>query len=130
MLDLARRGWWMLGAVAIILLILTGSLLPLPEVDGLNSNDKLNHAAAYAALMFWTVGMLRPAWYVVAWAGVVTLGGSVELVQALMGLGRHADWYDFFANLLGASLVLMLAWAGLGGWACRVERALGLTGKS
>ncbi len=128
MLELARRGWWVLGAAAIVIVILAGSLLPLPEVDGLHSNDKLHHAAGYAALMFWIVGMLRPAWYLVAWAAVVTLGGSVELVQALMGLGRHADWGDFLANLLGASLMLMLAWAGMGGWACRVERALGWSG--
>lgn len=128
MLDLAKPRWWILGAALIVALILLGSLLPRLPLDGLNDNDKLNHAAAYAALMFWIVGMLRHSWYIVAWAFVVTLGGSVELMQALMGLGRYADWRDFLANLLGASLVLMLAWVGIGGWAGRVERALGLTG--
>lgn len=128
MLDLAKPRWWLLGAMLIVVTILVGSLFPLPNIDGINDNDKLNHAAAYAGLMFWVVGMLRRAWYLPAWAAVVVLGGSVELFQALLGLGRHADFRDFIANLLGASLMLMLAWAGMGGWARRAEQVIGLRG--
>jgi len=44
-----------------------------------------------------------------AWvfAGMVALGGSLEIIQSFVG--RDAEWDDFFANDLGALVGLSVA---------------------
>jgi VanZ family protein len=39
-------------------------------------------------------------------------GGLTELLQGAMVAGRHADWLDWLADLIGAAvLVALISWA-------------------
>lgn len=88
------------------------SVLPMPQVDGLES-DKINHLIAYAALAFLLVLSLPrdrrlPRGF---WVGLLSLllyGVVMEVVQHY--IGREFDLMDMVANAVG---VLLGAGAGL-----------------
>ena len=126
MLRLARPDLWIAGAVVIAVMIAVGSLLPGPMVTAISGFDKLEHAAAYAGLTLWLTGMLERRRY--AWAGMAAfvLGLALELAQGWLTATRQADLLDLVANGAGIFVALAVAWMGLGGWAGRIERWLGL----
>lgn len=126
MLRLARPDLWIAGAAVLVALIVVASLLPGPVVASVSAYDKLEHAAAYAALTLWLAGMLECRRY--AWAGLAAflLGLALELFQGWFTATRQADPLDLVANGTGIFLALAMAWMGLGGWAGRAERWLGL----
>lgn len=126
MLRLARPDLWIAGAVILVTLIVVGSLLPGPVVATVSGYDKLEHAAAYAALTLWLAGMLERRGYVWAGTAAFLLGLVLELVQGWFTATRQADPLDLVANGAGIFLALAVAWMGLGGWAGRIERWLGL----
>ena len=79
-------------------------------------SDKTEHFVAYFGLMLWFSGLVRLrrfAWLVLA---LLALGGGIEIAQGLMGLGREADWRDFFADAYGTGAGLLLALVGLRHW--------------
>jgi glycopeptide antibiotics resistance protein len=49
------------------------------------------------------------------------MGVAIEFAQGAMPLGREADIRDVGANSLGIVIALMLALAGIGGWAQKIE---------
>jgi VanZ family protein len=107
--------WYVLG-VGLILAVVVASLLPPRDLPRLHVSDKAEHFVAYFCLMLWFGGLVRLrhfAWLVLA---LLALGGGIEIVQGLMGLGREADWRDFFADAYGAGAGLLLALAGLRHW--------------
>lgn len=126
MLPLARPGLWVAGAVVISAAIVFGSLLPGSVISAVSVWDKLEHATAYGLLTLWMTGMLDRRRY--AWAALVAflLGLSLEGLQGALTATRQADPLDLVANLSGIAVAWTLAWLGLGGWAGRVERWLGL----
>ena len=126
MLPLARRGLWIAGALLIAAVIVVGSLLPGPVVQSTASWDKLEHTGAYLVLALWIAGMLERPRYVWAAAAAFLLGALLEVAQALLTETREGDLLDLLANGTGAALALIAAHLGLGGWALRAERWLGL----
>jgi len=126
MLPLARPGVWIAGAVLIGAVIVFGSLLPGPMISAVSVWDKLEHASAYGLLTLWMTGMLPRRHY--AWAALVAflLGLSLEGLQGALTATRQSDALDLVANLSGIAVAWTLALLGLGGWAGRVERRLGL----
>jgi VanZ family protein len=127
MLPLARPGLWVTGALLLALAIVAGSLLPGPVVQSVSSWDKLQHTGAYLVLVLWWTGMVNRSRYVWAAAGAFLLGAGVEVAQALLTETREGDVLDLVANATGALLALAMAYLGLGGWAQRAERWLGVT---
>lgn len=126
MLSLAWRKAWLAGAMGIALAILVGSLLPGPAVAAMGVWDKLEHAFAYGALTLWLCGMFgrdRCGWPA---AGSFALGALVELLQVGLTNDRVGELADLLANGIGIAAALTLAWAGLAGWAQRVERRFGV----
>lgn len=73
--------------------------------------DKLDHAAAFAALAL----LARCGWPGVArWRLALPLlvyGVAIELAQAVSGTGRVASISDIAADALGIALGLVIAWA-------------------
>jgi VanZ family protein len=126
MLPLARPGLWMTGALLIALAIVVGSLLPGPVVQSVSSWDKLEHAGAYLVLALWLAGMADRSRYVRAAGAAFLLGAGIEAAQALLTETREGDVLDLVANGVGALVALAMAYLGLGGWALRAERWLGL----
>ena len=115
------RVWYVFGAV-LTLLVVIGSLLPARDLPSLFLSDKLQHLLAYLALTLWFGGLMAPRRYLLLALGLLALGGGIEIVQGLMGLGREADWRDFLADALGIGLGLSLCMAGLRHWAAWLEQ--------
>ena len=126
MLPLARPAIWIMGALLLASAIVAGSLLPGPVVESVATWDKLQHTAAYLVLALWIAGMVDRRRYLWAAASAFLLGAAVEVAQALLTDTRQGDVLDLVANATGAALALAAAHLGLGGWAQRVERWLGL----
>lgn len=126
MLPLARPALWITGAVLLASAIVVGSLLPGPVVESVAGWDKLQHTAAYLVLALWISGMVDRRHYLWAAAAAFLLGAGVEVAQAVLTDTRQGDALDLLANGSGAVLALGAAHLGLGGWASRVERWLGL----
>ncbi len=88
------------------------SVLPTPEVDGLES-DKLNHLIAYTVLTLLLVLSLPgdrrlPRGFWIALLSLLLYGVVMEVVQHY--IGRQFDLMDMVANAVG---VLLGAGAGL-----------------
>lgn len=126
MLPLVHRRLWLAGALLIAAGIIVGSLLPGPVVATVGINDKFEHAGAYFALTLWLAGLMARRRY--AWAALAAfaLGAALEAAQGLLTVTREPEGLDLVANGAGIVFALALAYLGLGGWAGRVERMLGV----
>lgn len=126
MLPLVHRRLWLAGALLIVAGIVIGSLLPGPVVATVGIDDKFEHAGAYFALTLWLAGLLVRRRY--AWAALAAfaLGAALEAAQGLLTVTREPEGLDLVANGAGIVFALALAYLGLGGWAGRVERMLGV----
>jgi len=106
---------WLLGLIswcALIYYLSDQSVLPLPHI--FNMQDKLVHAAAYAALawLFWHAGRRFMPLALLALATVLfcsLYGLSDEWHQSFVE-GRQADVYDWLADSLGALLLTLTLW--------------------
>jgi VanZ family protein len=109
---------WIGVALALILSLWPGGA-PLP----FRLWDKLEHALGYFILTLWFMGLYPRARYPQLALGAFLLGIGIELLQAFTPT-RAMELGDAAANALGIGLAWLIAWAGLGGWAARVERRL------
>ncbi|MCC6948865.1 MAG: VanZ family protein [Bradyrhizobiaceae bacterium] len=87
--------------IAIVILIL--SLVPSQEAG--SGSDVEGHILAYAALTF-PLACVCPTYAPWIFVASFALGGSIELVQPLVG--RYAEWHDVFANVVGATTGILL----------------------
>jgi hypothetical protein len=115
------RTWYLLGAV-LTLVVIVSSLVPSEDLPHLRVSDKFEHLTAYTGLAIWFGGLLPPRRYVLLALALLALGGGIEIAQGLMGLGREADWRDFFSDALGVAFGLSLSLAGLQYWASWLEQ--------
>lgn len=101
---------WRVLFTALLITVLVLALMPaVPRMPSLGW-DKLNHAAAFAALAFaarFAFPSLPRAnlWLSLA---LLSLGGAIELVQALVP-SRMADGIDLVADGLGIGVGLLVA---------------------
>lgn len=125
MLSLAYKRYWLTASLALVALVVYGSLsapvaTPLP-----GGFDKVEHFASYLFLAVWFTGLYpRERYWPVALA-LVGLGLAMELLQYAMQLGRDAAPLDMAANVAGVAAGMLLAAVATGGWARRVEAWLG-----
>jgi VanZ family protein len=117
------RIWYVIGA-GLVLIVVVASLVPAGDLPHLGLTDKLEHMIAYGGLALWFGGLLAPRRYWHLGLALLALGGGIEIAQGLMGLGREADWRDFYADALGAGLGLSLSMAGIRHWSSWIERWL------
>lgn len=102
--GIIRALFWAAAAFAFVM-----ASLPKPPVLPGDPGDKVQHIIAFAVLALlarlgWTgVSGWRPL------AGLSAFGALIELVQAIPGLNRHADWIDWAADTVAAAAVLGLA---------------------
>jgi VanZ family protein len=125
-LDLRYRTAWVAGVIALAGAILAVSLLPATVIEAVSRSDKFEHSAAYFALTLAAAGVVERRGY--PWVALLAalFGVLVELLQGTLTTTRLADWHDAVANVTGIALALGLAYAGLGGWARRIETWLGV----
>lgn len=110
------RSWLVIGWGLIIAAIVV-CLLPGQSLPTTNISDKVEHAGLYAFLTIWFAGLYPRNRYLLIAGALVVLGIGIEIAQGAMHLGRTADIRDVFANSIGIMIGLVLAFAGLGGWA-------------
>ena len=100
------------------------SLMENPQMSLLDKcGDKFWHTMMYVGLAFVLMcGLIldkRRAWgyAVVAWAISTGYGGLMELLQEWCTVSRAGDWYDWYADMLGALAGVVAAY--IGWWICR-----------
>jgi len=92
------------------------SLVPTKDLPKITFWDKAEHALAYLVLT--GLGLiLFPRRPISLIGGVLGLGVAIELLQAVMDLGRQGDWRDVIANSLGVACAATVV--GLGRLALR-----------
>jgi VanZ family protein len=105
--TILKRGAFV--AANVILLYLC--LAPVKALPAETLSDKLEHAVAWAVLTL-TAALLWPSRL---WAGAayaLVLGAVVEVLQAVMPLGRDGDWRDWVADACGvtaAAVIVLIA---------------------
>jgi VanZ family protein len=117
------RRWYLVGAL-LVLVVIVSSLVPRQDLPRLDVSDKVEHRTAYLGLAVWFGGLLPPRRYALLGLALLLLGGSIEIAQGLMGLGREADWKDFYADAVGAFAGLVMCLLGLRHWARWIEQWL------
>ena len=110
---------WLGVALGIFLTVLPAGAAPI-HVGG-----PPQHLAGYFILASWFLGIYPRERYPLIALGCFLFGGSMELLQNLSPT-RHPALADALVNGVGIALALTVAYAGLGGWAVRLERWLGL----
>ncbi len=129
MLPLRYARHWQLASVILLLLVLIAALMPaavwfwsddVPVADWLRHVDKWAHGITFVVLAMWFAGLYsRSAYWRIA-IGLLAFGGLIEVLQGLVQY-RMAEWYDIGADALGIVIGLLIAFAGLGGWALKFE---------
>lgn len=117
MLPVRHPRWWLIIGWALILAAVIVCLLPGKSLPNTGVNDKFEHTILYAFLMVWFAGLYPRSRYLIIAIGLFLMGGAIELAQGAMHMGREADLRDVVANTTGIVVGLLLALAGLGGWA-------------
>jgi len=112
-LDSSSRVWLRLAWLALIVLVVTGSLLPgssgiMRELDRLDLNDKLEHGAAYAGLGFLPTLHESSSKLMFLLPALVFMGVLLEFGQ-LYSPGRTYDLYDMLADLAGVAAGFLVA---------------------
>ena len=90
---------------ALVAFVVWGSLTPSPpSFDiGFDQADKLEHAFAYACIMFWFAQLyVRNPVRLAYAAGIVALGVALEFIQA--HVGRDFELADMAADAVGVAL--------------------------
>lgn len=115
---------WLVSVVVVVL-----STVPVPEVPELEDVpffDKWVHFVMYASLSeaIWMDRRLicrrvmRPLLWVFLFVYPSVMGGLMELVQAYLTTCRSGDWVDFYADMFGALLGLIVC-ASVDRWVVR-----------
>ncbi len=120
------RAAWLALAWLLLFGVVIGSLAPSVPKAAAEVSDKFMHFAAYAALAFMFMGVFgRRSWPRVA-AGLLLLGGGIELTQAFLTPTRSGEWLDMASNATGIAAGILVAAPFPGSWCRQVERMLGL----
>ena len=85
-----------------------------PQISGVLGWDKLLHAGAYGLLTLLIAQALlcsplnpHKVWWS-AWLAAVGFGALMEILQLLAQTGRAAEWWDLFADAVGACLACVI----------------------
>jgi VanZ family protein len=104
------RPLWALLTLVLLAFVLWGSLVPAEAAAG-GRYDKLQHFVAYALLAGSGLGAL-PRRSMVVVAAVTLVGAVVEVLQAVLPLGRTGSALDLLADAGGVALAWAL-WSGV-----------------
>jgi VanZ family protein len=114
------RLWVCMGFVIAAFITVT-CLMPARDVPNIGISDKIEHGFAYTVLGFWLASIVQPRRFVPLLLALTAFGGVIELAQEAMHLGRHAEWADLLADVLGSVIGILLAATPLARWPGRME---------
>ncbi len=123
MLPLRFARWWAAVAwfgvaLGIFLTVLPAGTMSVP-VGGASQ-----HLSGYFILTAWFLGIYPRERYPLIGLGCFLFGAAMELAQ-LLSPSRHPALADALTNGVAIATAVAAAYAGLGGWAQRLERRLG-----
>ena len=124
MISLRHPVLWMLSGLVLLLLVATGSVIPLVVVSEYAAADKVVHMLSNFVLMVWFSGMYARRRQAAIALTLILFGIVLEFIQAELPY-RQFDPLDLVANATGILLGLCLSLLVLAGWCQRVERVLG-----
>ena len=124
MIPLRHPVLWMLSGSVLLLLVVTGSVIPGVVVSEYDGADKVVHMLSYFVLMVWFSGMYARRRQAPIALTLILFGIVLEFIQAQLPY-RQFDPLDLVANATGILLGLCLSLLVLSGWCQRVERVLG-----
>ncbi len=124
MTEANLRRFWVAAIVALVALIVVGSLTPGPAVPSRGFSDKLAHMTAYFALALLGSGIVTPSRLWRAMLRCFLLGAVLEVAQAVFTDHRVADLRDLAANAAGIAAAWLLAGQGRAGWGLRAWERL------
>jgi hypothetical protein len=125
MLPLRLGRVWLLVGWAGVIAAMVLSLWPGGVSLPVSVWDKAQHGLGYFLLTLWFAGLYPRRKYLWIALGCFALGIVIELLQGATNT-RSMELADVAANTTGIVAALGLAYVLLGGWAARVEQALGL----
>jgi VanZ family protein len=121
MLPLRYRAFWIAASLAMVVIVIWGSLQTEFATAPVHGFDKVEHFSTYMFLAVWFTGLfVRPHWWRIV-AGLLGLGLAMEIGQYLMQAGRMGDPLDMAANTAGVAAGVSLALLLTGGWAQKIE---------
>lgn len=109
--PMRRESVWRMLLALLAALVATLALTPTPPEHISLGWDKLNHAAAFAALAVCAVlgwPDAPTARQVVVLLALLAFGGTIELLQRHVP-GRSAEWADLLADAIGIVVGALLA---------------------
>lgn len=124
MTEANLRRLWVAAIVALVALIVVGSLTPGPVVPSRGISDKVTHMTAYFALALLGSGIVAPSRLWRAMLRCFLLGAALEVAQALFTEHRVADLRDLAANATGIAAAWLIAAQGRAGWGLRAWERL------
>lgn len=125
MLPLSYPNRWRIAGIALLVIVLAGTLAPeFGALKGRGSdllNDKWAHGITFTLLAVWYAGQYDRHYYWRLVTGLLLFGAFIEFCQSLLTY-RTAETADFAADALGVFVGVLIALSGLGGWSLRFER--------
>ena len=79
--------------------------------EELIAGDKEQHLLAFTGLSVFAIVLWPSASPLLLWTGLFVFGGTIELLQGGMNLGREADWTDLYHDMLATTVTLALVCA-------------------
>jgi VanZ family protein len=109
--DLRFRKLWLFLGFAMVLAIVTLSLLPGKSLPSVPTGDKINHFIGYSLLMLW-FSQLFPTRRLTIAIACVALGATIEILQPIVS-DRYFEGWDNVANAIGVSIGWLLMFTPL-----------------
>ncbi|MFW6170116.1 MAG: VanZ family protein [Planctomycetota bacterium] len=97
-------------------MLATATHVPTLPTGSVRYHDKTAHCLAYAVLAFLIAWAWRTRWRffpkgaLVAF-GVASLYGALDELAQMLVPGRFADYYDWWADIVGAMMGILAFWA-------------------
>ena len=126
LLPLRFSRFWLSGGLAIMGIVLLGTLTPLSTRPIIVLNlldDKSAHLAAFAVLMLWFCGVFQLRYTPLVAVGLVLFGLVIEWLQSFIPY-RSAEFADLLFDGGGIVVGWVLALLGLRRWASWTESIL------
>lgn len=87
---------------------LVAALVPSPNAPAFVESDKVNHIIAFAVLSVQAAWAFPRAPLLAIAAAMAVFGGIIEGLQAVMAVGRSAEWGDWRADVMAAGIALII----------------------
>ncbi len=104
---------WLWAAVILVLTLMPGNDVPTWSWADTIHFDKFVHVVLFGGQAFLlgqalaVKGNAKKA-FLVAMVVAIAYGGTIELLQGAMGMGRDADFFDLLADSVGAVIAFVI----------------------